>query len=154
MHLSEFSQPEADALVAQMGYGKFQYTREGVTHARGISPMMITGGAITSLNSPSDLEISWSPSPHTASPSDFFTQAESVQHYGGDLSDILLLVVPPSIRFVACFRLEHAEADACNVAGNGMASVVFGHSLNQEMIVVFPDRVLSVDRRKSGGFVD
>lgn len=47
MHLSELS----------MGYGKFQYTREGVTHARGISPM--SGGAITSLNSPSDGSHVW-----------------------------------------------------------------------------------------------
>lgn len=137
-----------------MGYGKFQYTREGVIHARGISPMMTTGGAITFLNSPSDLEISWSPSPHRTSPSDSFTQDERAPHYGGGLSAIVLLTVPPSIRFVARSALEHAEARACNSAGNGMASVVFSHSLSQEVIVVFPDRVLAVDSGKGGSFVD
>ena len=116
--------------------------------------MNMPGCAITCLNSPSDLEISWPPSPHTASPSDSFTQVDTVLHYGEDLSDILVLVVPPSIRFVACFRFEHAEADACDVAGNGMASVVFGHSLNQEMVVVFADRILAVDGGKGGGLVD
>ena len=137
-----------------MGYGKFQYTREGVTHARGISPMMTTGGAITSLNSPSDLEIFWSPSPHTASPSDSLTQADSVLHYGERRSAILVLVIPPSIWFVASSRFEHAETDACDGAGNGMSGVVLSNSLSQEMIVVLADRVLTVDGGKGGSFVD
>ena len=137
-----------------MGYGKFQYTREGVTHARGIFPMMTTGSAITFLNSPSDLEILHSPSPHTAFTIRFSDAAEGVPHYGEDRSVVLVLVIPPSILFIACSRLEHAEADACDVAGNGMASVVFGDSLNQEMIVVFADRILAVDGGKGGGLVD
>ena len=85
---------------------------------------MITGCAITSLNSPSNLEITVSPSPHCASQSEFFTQTEGVLHYGDCTLPVFALSVPPSIGLVASSRLEHAETDACDVAGNSVPGVV------------------------------
>ena len=137
MHLSELS----------TGYGKFQYTREGVNHARGIYPRNIAGCAITSLNSPSDSEISLSPSLSHASLTSSFTSDETVVHYGQYLLGFLL--VPPSIGFVACSVLEHPVADPGDVAGNSVPCVVFGYSLGQEMIVILPDRIVSMDRGQS-----
>jgi hypothetical protein len=93
MHLSELSQPKAAAPLAQRGYGKFEYTREGVNHARGNYPR-IAGCAITSLNAPSDSEI---------------------------VQPVLGLAPNKFVGVVACTALEHAEADARNVAGDCMA---------------------------------
>jgi hypothetical protein len=46
-----------------MGYGKFEYTREGVNLANDIYPISTAGCVRTPLNSPSDSEIHLSPSP-------------------------------------------------------------------------------------------
>jgi len=144
-----------------MGYGKFEYTREGVNHAHGIYPMNIAGRAITFLNSLSNSEIPRSPSPHEVSLTSYLTLAEGVMQYGNSpLCARALgpscsgLGVPPSIWFVACATLEHPIADPCDVAGNSVACVVFGYSLSQEMIVILTERIVPVQSSKGSCLVD
>jgi hypothetical protein len=137
-----------------MGYGKFEYTREGVTHARGIYPVNLAGCAITSLNSPSDSEIGVSPSPQAASLTSYQMFVEGVMQYGESFLGYLAFSTPAAIWFVARAILEHAVTDARDVAGNSMACVVFSYSLSQEMIVVVSDGVVAVDRSKRGSLVD
>lgn len=116
--------------------------------------MNMAGGAITSLNSPSDSEIFLSPSPQEALLTSYLTSAEGVIQYEASLLCALRLGVPPAIWFVACSALEHPVADPCDGAGNSVPCVVFGYPLSQEMIVVVPERILSVDGGKGSSLVD
>ena len=144
--------------------GKFEYTREGVNPAkrdtyptgslRSDDPMNMAGCAITSLNSPSNLEISWSSSPHHASLPKSLTQDEGARYYGDCTLAAFALGVPPAIRFVASSRFEHAETDACDVAGNSVAGIVFGYCLSQEMIVILSERVVSLEGSERSSLVD
>lgn len=146
MHLSELS----------MGYGKFEYTREGVNHARGIYPMNVAGCAITSLNSPSDSEIHLSPSPQVLLQKTFVTLTHGVMQYGESClyPFVVHLLSPDAVGIVARAILQHSQADPCNIAGNGMACVMFSYSLSQEEIVVPLERVVPFDDSKSSSLVD
>ena len=146
MHLSELS----------MGYGKFEYTREGVNHARGIYPTTMAGCAITSLNSPSDSEIHLSPSPQQTSFTSDFRFAEDVAQYEDCFLCALLFGVPPpdSVGIVPCATLKHPVTDACNVTGNSMSCIVFGYSFNQKMVVIVPKGIAPVQGGNGSCLVD
>lgn len=139
-----------------MGYGKFEYTREGVNHARGSYPVNFAGCAITFLNSPSDSEIYLSPSPQVLLMTSYLTLAEGVMKYGEYPLYALAVGVlsADDVRIVASSILEHSIADPCDVAGNSMACVVFGHSLREENIIIRADRIVTLQDSKGSCLVD
>ena len=137
-----------------MGYGKFEYTREGVNHARGIYPQSVAGCAITSLNSPSDSEIV-QPPPRRSLTGCCKDSKGEVNYERWCLGADLLSVAPfKFVGVVPCSAFEHSEADASNVAGNGVACVVLGHAFSQKMIVIVPERIVSSEYSKSSGLID
>jgi len=138
-----------------MGYGKFEYTREGVNHFSGICPPSQTGRALSELNSPSNPQDPFM----TRDPSSFMHslllhQDEGVPARWKSVLFHFLCLVPPMIRFVRRTALQHSVADPRDVTSSSMSCVVFGYTLSQKIIVIFPDRIGPVVRGNGSSLVD
>ena len=71
------------------------------------------------------------------------------------LGDVALgFLGPPAIWFIRCTGFQDAIGDSGNVACDSVARIVFGNSTGQEIVVIFPYRVLTADSCHGGRFVD
>src|SRR6266849_4869091 len=109
------------------------------------------------MNSPSDLQDS-----SLTRAASSFTQESLLLHGDENAPAIWMILLyhfhfcllSPTVRFVPCTVLQYSVADPGDVTSNGVAGLVFGEALGQEMIVVFADCILTFDGSKSSSLVD
>lgn len=136
-----------------MGYGKFEYTWEGVNQTTGVFPLVVPWARSRVI----ELSLQRSDQFVIGEPSGSRTiRSHSMQRctvIWMSLLSALLFLVPPPIRFVPCLALQHPVTDPCNIAGDSMPRIMLSYTLSEEMIVILTHRIVSSQSCKGSSLV-